>query len=451
MTTNPTVEQRLALAAEKFSAGALTEAEELIRSALEERNNFPPALHLLGLVQHGSGRPAEAIEILQRARVFAPRDVDMRHNLGIFLMEQGKDAEAEAEFRAVLALVPQAVEARGNLAVLLEKRGEYVQATSELEEILRHTPDDENALRLLTRTLRHSKQFEREIATCKLLLARIAEQDQVRQSITRAYFLWYDSVDRDPDQAKAVLSQWLEFDPEDTTALHMMAAHGGAPVPSRADGTYLERYYDEFADTFEQVLSKLGYRAPALIEEVVAREFAGREGALRIGDLGCGTGLCGPRLKPWAQHLTGVDLSQRMLDKAQTTGVYDQLVRGDLETFLAEHPDTFDLLVAGDTLIYFGDLRSTFSSLSLALKKRGRFIGTVELQPGADTDTGFVLNRAGRYAHSLNYLKRVGVEAGLRVLATERHELRQEYGKTVHGLLLLCERTVPVRVSEEFS
>jgi predicted TPR repeat methyltransferase len=140
-----------------------------------------------------------------------------------------------------------------------------------------------------------------------------------------------------------------------------------------------------------------------------------------------------------------------MLDKAQTTGVYDQLVRGDLETFLAEHPDTFDLLVAGDTLIYFGDLRSTFSSLSLALKKRGRFIGTVELQPGADTDTGFVLNRAGRYAHSLNYLKRVGVEAGLRVLATERHELRQEYGKTVHGLLLLCERTVPVRVSEEFS
>lgn len=450
MTTKPTAEQRLTLAAEKFSAGSLAEAEELVRSVLLELNNFPPALHLLGLVLQATDRPTEAIETLLRARTFDPRDVELRHNLGICLMESGRHEEAEAEFRAVLMLVPQAVEARGNLAVLLEKRGAHEQATKELDELLKYAPEDESALRLLTRTLRHSKQFEREIATSKLLLSRIPETDQVRQSIGRAYFLWYDSVDRDPELAKSVLAQWLEFDPKDATATHMMAAHGGAPVPARADSGYLERYYDEFADTFEQVLNNLGYRAPELIEQAVAREFAGREGSLQIGDLGCGTGLCGPRLKPWAQQLTGVDLSQRMIDRARKTGAYDQLVRADLESFLAQHVDSFDLLVAGDTLIYFGDLRPTFSSISRALKKGGRFIGTVELQPGSDPETGFVLHRAGRYAHTLHYLKMVGVESGLRVLATEQHELRQEYGKTVHGLLLLCERTVPVRVSEEF-
>ncbi len=450
MITKPPAAERLTLAAEKFSAGSLAEAEELVRGALLELNNFPPALHLLGLVLQASARPAEAIETLQRARTFAPRDVELRHNLAICLMESGRNEEAEAEFRAVLTLAPQAVEARGNLAILLEKRGAHEQATKELDELLLCAPEDESALRLLTRTLRHSKQFEREIATSKQLLSRIPETDQVRQSIGRAYFLWYDSVDRDPDLAKSVLAQWLEFEPNDATALHLMAAHGGAPVPPRADSTYLERYYDEFADTFEQVLNKLGYCAPELIEQVVVREFAGREGSLQIGDLGCGTGLCGPRLKPWAQQLVGVDLSQRMLDRAQTTGVYDRLVRGDLESFLTEHPDSFDLLVAGDTLIYFGDLASTFAGVSRALKKGGRFIGTVELQPGSDPDAGFVLHRAGRYAHTLQYLKMVGVEAGLRVVSTEQHDLRQEYGKTVHGLLLLCERTVPVRVSEEF-
>ena len=40
-------------------------------------------------------------------------------------------------------------------------------------------------------------------------------------------------------------------------------------------------------------------------------------------DLGCGTGLCGPLVKPRVERLDGVDLSGAMLDRARATGVYD--------------------------------------------------------------------------------------------------------------------------------
>ena len=36
---------------------------------------------------------------------------------------------------------------------------------------------------------------------------------------------------------------------------------------------------------------------------------------LDVLDLGCGTGLCGPLLRPYARALAGVDLSPQMLER----------------------------------------------------------------------------------------------------------------------------------------
>ena len=37
----------------------------------------------------------------------------------------------------------------------------------------------------------------------------------------------------------------------------------------------------------------------------------------RVLDAGCGTGLCGPLLRPYAKRLVGVDLSSGMLERAR--------------------------------------------------------------------------------------------------------------------------------------
>ena len=53
-------------------------------------------------------------------------------------------------------------------------------------------------------------------------------------------------------------------------------------------------------------------------------------------DLGCGTGLLGPILKPHTQYLIGVDLSPKMLALAELekVGVYNHLFIGEMKSLL---------------------------------------------------------------------------------------------------------------------
>lgn len=54
----------------------------------------------------------------------------------------------------------------------------------------------------------------------------------------------------------------------------------------------------------------------------------------RCVDLGCGTGLMGPLLRPHTQQLAGVDLSAGMVQKARERGCYDELAVDELVQFL---------------------------------------------------------------------------------------------------------------------
>jgi SAM-dependent methyltransferase len=56
----------------------------------------------------------------------------------------------------------------------------------------------------------------------------------------------------------------------------------------------------------------------------------------RCVDLGCGTGLMGPLLRPHCGQLCGVDLSAGMVGKARQRGCYDELAVGELVQYLQE-------------------------------------------------------------------------------------------------------------------
>ena len=154
-------------------------------------------------------------------------------------------------------------------------------------------------------------------------------------------------------------------------------------------------------------------------------------------DAGCGTGLCGPLIAPYARRLVGVDLSARMLARARDRDIYDELVKHELTAFMAASAGAFDVIVSADTLVYFGPLEGVVAAAANALRPGGLLIFTVEECIGCDA--GYVLSVSGRYCHAREYLDRVLTEANLEPLIVPA-ELRLEAGDPVPGLVVRATR-----------
>jgi predicted TPR repeat methyltransferase len=158
----------------------------------------------------------------------------------------------------------------------------------------------------------------------------------------------------------------------------MLAACTGQGVPERASDGFVQTTFDSFAASFESKLAKLSYRAPALIAAML--EDCGLEPAHRLDvlDAGCGTGLCGALVAPFARTLTGVDLSEGMLKQAAEKNIYQTVTRAELTAYLRDHHEAFDLIVSADTLVYFGDLTGVVAAATQALRPEGLFVFTLE-------------------------------------------------------------------------
>ena len=142
----------------------------------------------------------------------------------------------------------------------------------------------------------------------------------------------------------------------------MIAACSGRDVPARASDAFIEQTFDSFAGSFDAKLAKLLYRAPALVAAMLADSDVEASKSLDVLDAGCGTGLCGPLIAPYARRLVGVDLSARMLAQAQARNVYDELVKCELTAYLRDSPGAFDVIVSADTLVYFGPLQDVVAA-----------------------------------------------------------------------------------------
>jgi predicted TPR repeat methyltransferase len=238
-------------------------------------------------------------------------------------------------------------------------------------------------------------------------------------------------------EAAEVFEQWLEWDPENPVERHMLAANRQAPEsapPARASDAYVEAIFDGFAPKFDKRLAGLEYRAPELVAGALSRRVGSPAASLFILDVGCGTGLCGPLLRPYARKLVGVDLSASMLALARERGGYDALFKEELTRYLLDTPERFDVIIAADTLVYFGDLPPVLRAASRALAPGGSLIATLEKsQP--DDESAYRLNGHGRYSHSETSLRSACVENGLSVCALETVVLRMEMAKPVEGML----------------
>ena len=92
------------------------------------------------------------------------------------------------------------------------------------------------------------------------------------------------------------------------------------------------------------------------------------DGKLDIFDAGCGTGLCGPILRPYAAMLHGCDLSIGMLEKSRERNVFDLLTRTDLSNPVTYPDATFDVAISADVFVFFGDLVPVLKNIAAEMR-----------------------------------------------------------------------------------
>lgn len=427
----------------------------------------------LGAALQDAGRPQDALSSYDRAVQLKPGYAMAHSNRGNTLRKLGRLDEAVAAYEHALQLQPNYPEALCNRAIALQDLGRYDDALASAEQALSQRLNYAdacfargNALQSLRRLDDAVESYDRALhlkpgwaeVYCAqgTALQRLRHFDAALDSYARAVAIkpgyalahYYRgntlrAMGR-KDEAVAAYQLAQEHGDDPQTIAYALASLGVGDTPAALPNEYVRSLFDQYADHFDQhLLEVLDYQTPAFLDQLLRASLAPEDlQNLNTLDLGCGTGLCAPYLRPLSRTLTGVDLSDKMLDKARTRGLYDSLVCGDLLPLLSQQTGDCDLAVAADVFVYIGDLAPVFAGVRQALRGGGHFCFSVEAleeDGGGDHQArDFALRPSNRYAHALGYLRRLAGEHGFDVVAAQPLLARQENGTQVaaHALLL---------------
>ena len=371
------------------------------------------------------GRPDEAESACDVAIARDPDNADAWQIRAMVLAGRDDFGGAAAAFARTIEIVGPTGALRANLGVTLFKSGAFHEARRNFDAAIAlevHAEEIVEMARLSRFVVAGLDGDMARVITISREVMGPAETD----TLFKTALLCLDWAGH-KGPAALISQTWTSLRPGNLEARHMADAAMGRPV-ERQPAAFVAQHFDGMAEQFnEKLVGRLGYRGPEEIGKLMAAWIVA-DGSLDVLDIGCGTGLCGPVLRPYAQRLTGVDLSEGMLTKAREGGLYDALRCADLVDTLRQPGARWDMIVAGDTFPYVGTLGGVFDGASATLKPGGWLIFSTE---AADGD-GVSLRGNGRYAHGRGYI--ADLAAGRFDIVERRSTmLRREAGVALEG------------------
>ncbi|MBU2327094.1 MAG: methyltransferase domain-containing protein [Alphaproteobacteria bacterium] len=247
----------------------------------------------------------------------------------------------------------------------------------------------------------------------------------------------------DIEAAVNAYQEVLAIDPDDHGGASVrIAALGRGEAPPKAPDAYVETLFDQHAEAFEDILvEQLGYTVPMMVRQ--------RLQALNLGpfkrllDLGCGTGLTGGTLRDMVDDMTGIDISEKMVEIAHEKDLYETLYVAELEDFLEDNDDeTFDLVTATDVLPYLGALEPLFFGTAENMADGGIFVFSSETRP-ADVMAGrpFMVGPHQRFVHAEAYVRERLTATGFEIVEITDINVRMQDGEPSPGHLVVAKKT----------
>lgn len=398
-------------------------AIESYTKAIKINSNYTEAYNNMGNAQNELGDSDEARKSYIKALEIDPTFYKAHFNVGVLNRDKSDNLTAIKNFQEALKFAPNFLEAHLNLGNAYKENGNFKDAIKVYKKVLRLKGNYTDALYNMGNTFYEIGNLKEAIKYYEKVLSVEPDHSDAYNNMATV-FKSQGKFDRALESYKKA----LEINPKLATAQHMIDSllNKTTKAPPRE---YVETLFDGYANKFDvSLVKKLQYQTPKELVNLVLVELAGKK-PIRVLDIGCGTGLIGPEIKPYCKELVGVDLSQKMLEQARLKNTYDRLEHADINNFLSTEKLIYDLFISTDVFIYLGDLSKTFEVIKKRNQGQALFAFSTEHFEGK----GFRLERSGRYSHSKDYIFKLSDKYGYKLKNFSLHKLRKEKDEFLLG------------------
>lgn len=408
--------------------GRLSEAEKGYLDILRKRPDWGRALNALGNLYLDQNRPDKARPVFEKAAHLDPPNLSACYNLGRMKQLDNDHRGAIALYKVMLDYQPEIGQVWNNLGVAYRETGKPEDALASFRAAVRFAPDMAEAWNNLG--VAQDELHQAEHAEKSYRRAIELQPEYVSPRLNLGISL---QTSKHHEEAIEHYNLVLQLQPDNPVAKFLLQSINGGETPDAAPVEHVRSIFDQCADHFEAILvNGLEYKTPERLFDLVGPYLKEK---MTVLDLGCGTGLGAHLYRPFAESLTGVDVSSRMLEKAAEKNVYNTLEVFDI---LGDwmFPLPFDLIYSSDVFVYFGNLDPIITSASSALAHGGIMAFSVEEL--LDNAEDFRLFPSGRYAHSQTYIEACLARHGLTIKEISKADIRNQSGNPVKGLLVVA-------------
>ncbi len=439
-------------------AGEFAEAENVYKKVLEQEPENAEALALLGVLYCQSSRLEDGVGYLRKAARYDPHSPETYYNLGKALDGIGLLEDAVAAYQAAIKIKDDYAAAWNNSGDCLSRLGRLADAVNAYEKALKLNPianihfnlgnallekgDLDSASQCYRQALDSDPGFAEAALNLAIVLKRQGDLTAAKSWCKQTLEMRPDYVKGlnemgilcsqmgQTDEAIAKYKRVLELDSDNSVARHLLDSLLGADS-EKASPAYVEELFDQYASRFESHLAEsLQYKTPSTLHSLAKKILSDDFRISNILDLGCGTGLCGPLFRPHCGKLYGVDISSKMIKVAYGKKIYDELKSQEIVDYLNQIENNFDLFLAADVFVYFGNLEPVFQAITESAEEDASFIFSTET-----TESGFALKPSGRFGHSRDYVETVASKFNWKLEDVQSDTLRVENGLNVSGNL----------------